>query len=368
MTPTQSATCLAAVFHGVDHPLHLESFPIPTPASGEAVVEIECCTICGSDLHTITGKRIEPTPSILGHEILGIVQSIGSTNLVDVNGETLNVGDRVTWSTCISCGACERCLSGLPQKCHHIAKYGHDVAEGRAALSGGLAEYILLRPGTSIVKVPQSISSKVICPVNCATATVMAAYRMAGDVVGKRVLIFGAGMLGLTAIAVAKSRGAKQVAVCDLDTRRLDQAREFGCDEAVTWHDDVHELKTSLLDGEFDIVLELSGSPDAVEMACQLAAIGGQIVLVGSVMSSRDVTFNPEQIVRRWLSIRGVHNYAPQDLVTAVEFLEQHSEYYPFENLVERSFPLTQVNEAVAFASEHRPVRVAIHPDNEVEQ
>ncbi len=138
-------TCRAAVFVGPKLPLEIRTLPIPSTESEEALVAIECATICGSDLHTMNGIRQECCPSILGHEAVGYVVEVGSPPLLDVHGIALEVGDRVTWSTIVSCGACDRCLRGLPQKCRSLSKYGHDLAEGRRALCGGLAEYLLLR-------------------------------------------------------------------------------------------------------------------------------------------------------------------------------------------------------------------------------
>ena len=157
--------------------MRLEQLPIPELEAGEVLVKIECSTLCGSDLHTIKGLRQEKCPSILGHESVGFVVGIGDMQPCDASGEALQCGDRVTWSTTISCGACDRCRAGWTQKCRTLSKYGHAVAEGRQALCGGLAEYILLRPGTAIVKVPTALAAEVVSPANCATATVACAMR-----------------------------------------------------------------------------------------------------------------------------------------------------------------------------------------------
>ena len=143
-----SSHCRAAVFLAPDQPVELREFSLPVPRSGEALVRIDCCTICGSDIHTITGARHEAVPSILGHEIVGTVTKVGESPLTDIDDQPLQPGDRVTWSACVSCSDCDRCHDGLPQKCRRLSKYGHEVAEGREALSGGLAEHI--PPGLTI--------------------------------------------------------------------------------------------------------------------------------------------------------------------------------------------------------------------------
>lgn len=350
-----SRTAMAAIYRGNGPTLELVTLPVPEPAAGEAVVRVECCTVCGSDLHTLTGARREVTPSILGHEILGRVEDVGDTPPVDQTGRPLEPGDRITWSTVVSCGSCDRCERGLPQKCRSVAKYGHALAEGRMALAGGLAEYVLLRPGSAVVRVDEALPAEVVCPASCATATVAAALRAAGDVRGRRVLVVGAGMLGLTATAMAATAGATSVVACDLDERRLELARRFGTTASVHWND------RETLD-PFDIVLELSGAPPAVEWAAGIADVGGTVVLVGSVMPSPPVPVDPESIVRRCLTIRGVHNYAPRDLVTAVDFLATSGTTFPFADLVEDHTTLAEINPAITRAIAQRPIRLAVRP------
>lgn len=349
---------LAAVFVGTGRPMELRRFPTPVPAAGEAVLRIECCTLCGSDMHTIAGKRKEPTPSILGHEILGVIESVGSPRPCDVDGVELKVGDRVIVSLAVSCGSCDRCWRGLRQKCRSLAKYGHEIAEGRFALSGGLAERLLLRKGSTAVRIDPAMPSELACPAGCAAATVAAACRAAGSLVDRRVLIFGAGMLGLTAAAFAKTAGAKQVTVCDVDTRRLAFARKFGVDDAIEWSRE----STQAVRSSFDAVFEMSGSPDAVEAAVEAADVGGSVVLVGSVLASRPAIVDPEAIVRRWLVIRGVHNYAPMDLKAAVEFLAAFGAEFPFSSLVAKTCRLSDIQSAIEAALEERPVRIAVRP------
>ncbi len=356
LSPRKPAASLAAVFEQPGKRVALRELPVPQLDTHEALVKIECCTICGSDLHTVKGTRQEKSPSILGHESIGRIVELGTLPLCDVASQALIMGDRVTWSTSCSCGQCDRCIAGLPQKCRTLAKYGHEVAEGRLALSGGLAEYIVLRAGSAVVKVDDDISADVLCPANCATATVACAIRYAGVIANQRILIFGAGMLGLTAIAMVKSLGAGEVVVVDTLTSRLQTAERFGATKTV------EARSVSEYENKFDVVLEFSGSSNAVSAAFELCDIGARVILVGTVMPSPPVALDPELIVRRCLSIRGVHNYAPVDLVTAVRFLGDAGRKYPFAELVARHFKLTEVNEAIAYAIEHRPIRIAVRP------
>ena len=351
---------------GHGKPLELRDLPVPAPGPHEALIRIECCTICGSDLHTVSGKRTEATPTILGHEAVGSVCELGDPPPGDVEGVPLRIGDRITWSTSVSCGECDRCRSGLPQKCRTLARYGHEVAEGPYALCGGLSEFLLLRRGSTIVRVPGEIPAEVICPANCATATVAAAIRTGDSPEGRRVLILGAGMLGLTAAAMSRSLGAELVVLSDINPRRLQHTNRFGAHAGVEFTPDENAFRQRLQaacgTAEFDLVLELSGSPDAVEAAVRAGDIGAHVVLIGSVMRSRPVPIDPERVVRRWLTISGVHNYTPADLQTAVRFLEHSGMEYAFSGLVEQSFSLADANAAIETALRTRPVRIAIRP------
>ena len=342
-----------ATFRSVGQPMQFEDAELAQPGPGEAIVRIECCTICGSDLHTWSGRRNEPLPTILGHEIIGIIES-ACPSVTDHEGNELHRGDRVTWSVAASCHQCSSCRTGMPQKCDELFKYGHSQLEN-GPFSGGLATHCWLRKGTAIVRIPVSVPHEVICPANCATATVAAAFRAAGPVNNKRVLVFGAGMLGLTASAMASINQAKEICICDPHESRLSRARDFGATR----------LNTAAPDSEerFDVVFEMSGNELAVESSFASAATGARVILVGSVKPSRKVAIDPEQVVRRLLTICGVHNYIPADLLTAVRFLEQHHDSFPFANLVERTFSLSEVNEAFHYAEHEQPIRVAIRPE-----
>lgn len=345
--------CQAAVFRSVGQPFELCEVALPELQPGQTLIRITCCTICGSDLHTWSGARTGAMPTVLGHETIGTVARLSQPATMAIDGRPLQPGDRVTWSVAAACGQCARCANQLPQKCNSLFKYGHELYAVGAELSGGLAEYCVLQPGTAVMHLPSELSDAVACPANCATATVAAAVRQAGSLSGKRVLITGGGMLGLTTCAVAHSAGAEHVCLCDPHAGRRQQAERFGATEML-----------AAVDADnFDCVFEMSGNASAVEAAIAAAGIGGKIVLVGSVSPSRAVAVDPERIVRRLLSIVGVHNYRPDDLQTAVHFLQQAHHRYPFAALVERTWPLAEVQAAFEFAISERPIRVAVKPD-----
>jgi len=353
-----------AVFEGPGN-LQLRQVPAPTLQPGEVLVEVLGCTLCGSDLHSYTGRREVAVPTVLGHEIAGRVAVIGPPGEHGVpravDGAPLAVGDRVAWAVVASCGRCDRCLRGLPQKCRHGVKYGHArLDDGREPL-GGLGSHCLLLAGTSIVRLPESLPLEVACPAGCATATVAAALEPVGDITGLRVGVFGLGMLGLTACAMAHEAGAEVVLGIDPDAGRGERAKAFGA-TAVAMPDALPDMVGDPAADGLDLVLEMSGAPSAVTAAIATAGVGGSVHLVGSVFPSGSVPLDPEQVVRRQLSIRGTHNYAPKHLQQAVTFLERCHQRYPFASLVEGWLPLAEVEAAFDQALASGAVRIGVRP------
>src|SRR5262245_10612803 len=223
------SSSLAAVFSGVSGQMELREISRPEPSSGEILVRVLGCTLCGSDLHTFEGRRQVPTPTVLGHEVTGEIVALGpDAPRCDLAGQELRCGNRITWSLVASCGQCVFCQHDLPQKCVKAVKYGHEPLRPGRELLGGLAEHCLLVPGTSIVRLPDDFPLEVACPANCATATAAAALEAVGEIQGTRVLVLGAGLLGLTVCAMARTRRAAEVICVEVNSERRTRARLFG--------------------------------------------------------------------------------------------------------------------------------------------
>jgi alcohol dehydrogenase len=393
----------AAIFNGPYHPFRIETVARPVLQPGEALVRVSLCTVCGSDRHTVAGRRKEKTPSVLGHEPVGVIEEVNGT-LRTVTGEPVQVGDRVVWAVTVSCGECYFCVHGIPQKCESLRKYGHEEITPQCGPVGGLSTHCHLLKGTAIVKVPDELPDAVAAPAGCATATIAAVLRAGGptpptplpagrgesDTPGSAthsgaqeatpaltplpagrgaggvgpprpptVVVFGLGMLGLTACAWLDVLGATVVA-CDVHNFRLSQAVRFGA-RHLAKPDALTEVVESITHGRgADVALELSGSAQAAAAALEVLRIGGTAVWAGTVLPTDSVPVYPQTVVRRCLTITGVHNYAPADLAAAVAFLAANHERYPFAEQVWKTFPLTEVNEAFQFAEAEHPVRVAV--------
>lgn len=360
------STVRAALFEAAGRALEIQQLPMPALQAGQVLVRVRMCTLCGSDLHTFSGRRTTPAPCILGHEILGQIEEIhNGGSLLDAAGREVRPGDRITWAIAVHCGGCFYCREGWPQKCESLHKFGHTAVSSQWPLSGGLAEYCFLPPGTSILGIPDELPDAVACPVNCATATIAAAMRRGSLRAGQSVLIHGAGMLGLTACAWARMAGATAVLIVDPNRERARQARSFGATHTFDGSG-LSELRTActkVSNGRgVDLALEISGSGEAIQEQHDLLRIGGHQILIGSVFPQEPVPCAAETIVRKCLTIQGIHNYAPEDLVKALQFLQSAHVNYPFESLVRTGCALSDVNKALEIARTGSDLRVAVQP------
>lgn len=360
------------VWPGEGHAHEAVAVPGVQLAPGEVLVEIEVATICGSDVHTFSGDRPAPTPLILGHEQVGRVVALGHGGAKTIDGHRLALGARVVWSVAVPCGRCARCRRGLGQKCLNLQKYGHERMRRGWELTGGFATHAHVLAGTPIIVVPEELPASVLAPASCSTATVAAALEAAAQInplSDGLILVTGAGMLGLTATAMASDAGG-HVVVLDPDEQRRNAALAFGA-QAVADPRAVASNSSGLASAlvraggrgsTCTIALEMSGSSAAVHLLLDSVDVGGVVVLVGSTSPGPDVSIDPELMVRRLLTVRGVHNYSPRHLERAVAYLTDAWRRFPFAEQVGRTFPLASIDEALELAASHAFPRIAVSP------
>jgi putative phosphonate catabolism associated alcohol dehydrogenase len=352
---------VAKVFVGANTPFSTVKISLPTLTQGEVLVKTGYTTICTSDLHTFYGRRNVCSHSILGHEILGTVENIAGDVVLDYYEVPLKIGDKITWSVYAHNPDSKTSKKGYPQKSEGLYKYGHEKMTENCQLNGGFSSHCHLRKGTTIFKIPSSLSDLEAAPLNCTHATIAGAIRLAGNLKGKNVLINGVGMLGLSACAMAREGGASKVWVQDIGLKKTKQAKKFGADHAFIFGEE-NILSYSKKVGDIDIIIETSGNPEAVEKCVQVLGIGGTIILVGSVFPQRNLSINAEYLVRNLLTIKGLHNYIPADLAKAIDFLEKSHKKYPFESLVGVEYPIEELDKAFEIGNQGNYYRVGIKP------
>ena len=358
-----------ALFHGAGQPFELCERKITAPNRDEVLVRVSLATICGSDLHTFTGRRTAPVPCVLGHEAVGRIAY--PTKVRDAYGEPLHEGDRVTWSIMAACGACQYCNErDLPQKCERLFKYGHVQSVPPYSFNGGFAEQICLRPGTAIYGLPDTVSDVEAAPLNCALATVLGGLTTLKPTGRSSAVVQGAGMLGIYAVCCLRERGYDIVACVDRLAERLRIAQSFGATHTFNLStdsvDEIGEALHDLTGGHgIDFAVEVSGAEAALVNSLDWLGIGGSCLTLGYVFPHADVTVDAHKIVTKCLTVRGNHNYHPSVLGDALRFVEETRGRYPFEDLVGAVYPLDEIDAAFDRAMQGDLIRVGINPTSE---
>jgi len=357
----------AAVYRSPNTPFVIREYPLREPQMEEVVVRVSMATVCRSDIHSYQGLRPNPCPGILGHEIIGRIIAMGDGVGHDLRGEPLAPGDRVTWTEYFFDGPCyHRDVLDMPQKCPGVRKYGHESADSPPHLLGGFADHCYILPGTGILRLPEELEDAEATPLNCGVATMVAVTERAGIGMGDTVVIQGLGLLGLYGSALARSRGARLVIGIDPVQARRELAGRFGVDVALdpaAEGESLGDFVKSLCgpDGA-DAVIEVAGNPEVVPAGFSMLRTGGCYILAGLVNPGASVVVDANQILRRCLTVRGVHNYHPRHLVQALDFVVSNRERFPFSDLVDGRYSLENINEAFRDAAERRVLRAAVIP------
>ena len=275
--------------------LQLTDVPIPEPGINDVLIKVSRTSICGTDVHiynwdTWAEQTVRP-PLVIGHEFVGVIAAVGA------NVQGFKPGDLVDGEGHIVCGICRNCLAGR----RHLCRNTKGVGVNR---DGAFAEYLCI-PASNAVHVDASIPLDVLScfdPLGNATHSALQ-Y----DLVGEDVLITGAGPIGCMAAAIARQAGARKVVVTDLNEDRLALASKMGATSVV----DVS--RESLADVQkqvgmkegFDVGLEMSGSPRALNDMIDNMAHGGRIALLGIMPEKASVDWN--KVVFNMLTIRGIY-------------------------------------------------------------
>jgi (R,R)-butanediol dehydrogenase/meso-butanediol dehydrogenase/diacetyl reductase len=262
----------AVTFQALHEPLLSEMLPDPTPTADEVVVKVGRCGICGSDLHMTEDPAYGCRQGdVLGHEFAGEVVGMGK----DVSG--LATGDLVSVIPLKSCGDCEHCRKGAVQWCSQFGLQG-----------GGYAEYAAVR-SNQCVKLGTDLSladGAIIEPL----AVALHGVNLSGMTTGDRVLVLGAGPIGLAVAFWARRLGAARVAVQDVTPFQQDRARAMGADHFVVDPADPVGSAERALGGKADVVFECVGLPGLIAQAVDQVRPQGTILLLG--LCTQPDTFN----------------------------------------------------------------------------
>jgi threonine dehydrogenase-like Zn-dependent dehydrogenase len=259
-------TTMRAAFCRSTGKLSVEDAPRPTPGPGEVLVRVRSCGICGSDLHWYHDQMMVPQVCP-GHEIAGEVADVGS------GVTTLRAGDAVAVEGITSCGACRHCAAGNYHYCRSVGIVGMTVP-------GGYAEYLAM-PARHCFRVPAGIDFPTAAlsePLGVAVHGV----RISGLEIGQRVLILGAGTIGLAAVIAARAGGAGEILVTARRPQQKAAALALGADRVLD-DGDASALFEVAGESPVDLVVEtVGGAADTLDTAVAACRPGGTICVLGA--------------------------------------------------------------------------------------
>ena len=264
-------------------PVSLTTIVVPDPGPGEAVVHVQTCGVCHTDLHYREGGINDDFPFLLGHEAAGVVESVGE------GVTSVETGDFVVLNWRAVCGECRSCRRGRPWYCFatHNATQKMSLADGTplspALGIGAFAEKTLVAAG-QCTKVDPAARPEAVGLLGCGVMAGLGSAMLTGEVgSGDSVAVFGCGGVGCAAIAGARLAGASKIIAIDLDPGKLDQARKFGATDVVNASsEDVIAAVRGLTGGNgADVCIEAVGNPKVMEQAFYARDLAGTMVQVG---------------------------------------------------------------------------------------
>ncbi|WP_210717860.1 NAD(P)-dependent alcohol dehydrogenase [Amycolatopsis acididurans] len=318
----------SSVLYGV-HDVRTEERPVPQPGPGEVLIQVRAVGTCGSDVHYYEHGRIGDfvveQPLVLGHEPSGVIVAKGR------DADRHEIGQRVALEPGVPCSTCAQCKAGRYNLCPRMRFFG------TPPIDGAFAEYVVLREDFAH-PIPDALSDEAAGLLEPLSVGVWACTK--GRVrTGSRVLITGAGPIGLVATQTARAFGATEVVVTDVNPRRLEVAKELGASATV-------DVSQHDIDFEPDVLLECSGVPAAAKQAMRKVGRAGRIVLVG--MGGDEIPLPLAHIQNFEIEVTGTFRYA-NTWPTAIELAADAT--VDLDRLVTHRFSLDEVERALTIAA-----------------
>jgi threonine dehydrogenase-like Zn-dependent dehydrogenase len=343
----------------------LREYDVAAPGRGEVLLNVSRANVCGSELHIWRGHHpAVRMGSVLGHEMMGRVAALGDGVETDYAGVPIRPGDRVVCAYFITCRKCAACQAGRFNLCAHCYRYWSRPADEPPHFHGAFATHYYVHADQYLYKVPDEVPDGAAASANCALSELLFGLDQVGLGAGEQVVVQGAGGLGLCALAVAKSRGARTI-VIDGVARRLELAHRFGADLVVDMRE--HETAAAraarvetLTGGGADVAVEVTGVPAAFAESIHLVHPGGRVLEVGNVAPGHTTPFDPGALTRRGIQITGTIRYHPWYLKRALDFLVAARDRYPFQILLDAEYPLRDVGRALEDSDQRRVTRASL--------
>jgi 2-desacetyl-2-hydroxyethyl bacteriochlorophyllide A dehydrogenase len=310
------ATVLAAVYTGDGH-VSVEERPVPEPRDGEVQIAVSHCGICGTDLHLVLEQYARPG-TVLGHEWAGTITAVGAS----VQG--WRTGQRVVAGPTPGCGECRACRRGRPSVCRRRPPPDH------LAFNGAFCEYRTV-DADRLVALPDSLSTRAAARTD-PTAIAIHTVGVANVEPGDRVLVTGAGPVGLLTTAVLRQRGIEDITVSEPSAVRRERALAVGAQRVIAPDELPRAPMGRAVAGAFDVAFECSGNAKAAETALDQLDLAGTLVFVGTGHDMPRVNHNRAIVLE--LTIIGAYNYDAEGFGPAVALLASGN--LPLDLLIER--------------------------------
>ncbi len=326
----------------------VRDIPRPAPAADELLIRVHACGICGTDLSVYKGSEqvsaaLSATfPTVLGHEFTGWVEDLGA----DVTSHA--PGDWVVVNPHLFCGRCAACERGMEEIC-----------ENRPIISwhrpGGAAEYMVVR-ATNAYRLPEDTARAVGALAEPLAVAVHGVGR-GGVQPGETVVVFGAGPIGALLAIVGLEAGAAQLMVVGLPSDRERLRVIAGWGVKTTTASGPEEL-LAVFGGRPDVILDASGSTQALRDGLDLLRPGGRIALIG--IPSQEIRLGLAEMVLAEKSVIGTRGYRPPDWEQAVEILQARRE--TLEQVITHHLPLEEYAEAMTLLTSGAAMKILLYP------
>lgn len=344
--------------------LELRELPLPEIDDDSALLRVEACGICGSDVEQYTGTIPVRYPLVPGHEPLGIVEKIGDRA---AKRWGVGAGDRVAVESLIPCGHCRTCLAGRYQACRgRGGMFGHGYVplSKPPSLWGAYADYMYLDPFSIVHPVRKDVPVGIAVMYNPLGAGFRWAVEIPRTGPGDTVLVLGPGQRGLASVIAARAAGAETIIVTGLtkDAPKLALAREFGAGATLDVEkEDARDRVRELTGGKgADVVVEVSAyATEPVAEALWYVANGGRIVLAGVKGFKAVPDFVSDLVVVKEVSIFGAFGVTARSYESAIRLIE--SGKVPLEKMHTHDFPLEQAEKAILTLAGEGEGEASIH-------
>lgn len=355
----------AAVMPAPNEPLELRDIPAPDLRAGGALLQVKYSEVCGTDVHLHHGKLSGvPYPIIPGHVSVGAIAEL-PTAINDIEGRPFRVGDLVTFLDVHgTCGKCYHCLvTKQTTRCPHRRVYGISFSSNDGLL-GGWAQALWLKPGVHMLRLPEGMDPETFIGGGCGLVTSMHAVERAEIRLGQSVAVLGVGPVGQSAVALAALSGADRVFAIGDPASRLEFAKRMGATDVlgltIDPRDRVEQVRSQTGGYGVDVVIEASGSPDAVVQAFELVRDGGRIVICGHYTDNGDVRIHPHwHINRKHVEVRGCWGCDFSHFYRAVGAAARFGERVPWREMIGGRYGLERAADALR-AVEARTVTKAV--------